>query len=319
MEPKTVTMFSVYSRYLKKLVWYNLIKAIIFSLALVHNLEITFCNVMSNDQSSSTPSASRWRIVSQLRLPWSLQIQCLTLLSRRESQMPNSILTTSSHKLYLDSRSHFFWSPLLEIERRRFLSECSRSSESHYNPPPINSNSVYQTTKRFDAQLADIQFRLSGITRLIDWFLHNTLRNNSVSPQECHRLRQCLHELLLDSASHITHLRIDNMSRGAGIQGQAPRLAESCPVPLLDLKVMLDHVQLSKSVAQMSRRNHSRHHRGRANSSNGTVRSENAKSDYVANNQFHKHSNENHKKGFRNGNPNTTKGNVPKPPKYVGG
>jgi hypothetical protein len=48
--------------------------------------------------------------------------------------------------------------------------------------------------------------------------------------------------------------------------------------------------QPSKSVAQMSRRNHSRHHRGRANSCNGSVRSENAKSDHMANNQFHKHS-----------------------------
>jgi hypothetical protein len=58
----------------------------------------------------------------------------------------------------------------------------------------------------------------------------------------------------MDTASHITQLRIDNMYRGAGMQGQAPRLAETGPAPLLDPKTLLEHVSLQKSMSNVGRR-----------------------------------------------------------------
>jgi hypothetical protein len=51
----------------------------------------------------------------------------------------------------------------------------------------------------------------------------------------------------MDTGSHITQLRIDNMYRGAGIQDPAPRLVNSNPAPLVDTKELLDHANLQKS------------------------------------------------------------------------
>jgi len=174
-------------------------------------------------------------------------------------------------------RKDFFRNPLPEVERRRFLAECPRNVDREYTPPVLNSINVGQVTKRFDSQLADIQFRLSSITRPLDLFLHKVLQNGSVSQTDATEFINVVHELLLDSASHITQLRVDNMFRGAGIQGQAPRLVDSTTSPLVDPKVLLDHVNLDKSLSQIGRRGNSRQQRGKAHSP--PHKSENAKSD----------------------------------------
>ncbi|CAO3690241.1 unnamed protein product [Umbelopsis vinacea] len=102
--------------------------------------------------------------------------------------------------------------------------------------------------RRFDSQLSDIQFRLSGITRPLDLFLHQTLQQEQISTSDTIETINVLHALLSDTASHITQLRMDNMFRGIGINGQAPRLASNSPAPLVDPKAMLDHINLTKSV-----------------------------------------------------------------------
>jgi hypothetical protein len=90
------------------------------------------------------------------------------------------------------------------------------------------------------------------------------------------------------------------MFRGTGIEGQAPRLANSTSAPLLDPKVLLEHVSLHKSVSQVDRTASSRNPRGKANSSINNPRSENEKSDKVI---THNHSkpNDHQRKGFHSG------------------
>lgn len=57
-------------------------------------------------------------------------------------------------------KKDFFRKPLPEVERRRFLSDSPRNLDREYTPPLINSINTNQSTKRFDSQLVDIQFRL---------------------------------------------------------------------------------------------------------------------------------------------------------------
>jgi hypothetical protein len=294
------------------------------SLALVHYLELF---IMSNDQNIASSSlSSSTELVETL----SHLVDRMASLERRLGESSPMETANPERDSFITERApdteftpypefsqalpsfekDFFRNPLPEVERRRFLSECPRNVGREYTPPPINSVNTNQTAKRYDSQLADVQFRLSGITRPLDSFLHKILRNGAVSSSEAIEFVNVIHELLLDSASHITQLRIDNMFRGAGIQGQAPRLANSTPAPLLDPKVLLEHVSLHKSVSQVGRTGSSRNPRGKANSSINNPRSENEKSDKVV---THNHSrpNDHQRKGFHSGQNHRDKGKRP--------
>ncbi|KAG2219420.1 hypothetical protein INT45_010611 [Circinella minor] len=78
----------------------------------------------------------------------------------------------------------FFRSLLPEAERRRFLSECPCNLAREYNPPVLNSVNVSKTARRTDQQLQDVQYRLSGITRPLDYFLHGILRDGAPSAED---------------------------------------------------------------------------------------------------------------------------------------
>ncbi|KAH8552139.1 hypothetical protein BGW37DRAFT_424810 [Umbelopsis sp. PMI_123] len=152
----------------------------------------------------------------------------------------------------------FFRSLLPEVERRRFLGDCPRNVDRNYTPPPVNTINLDQAAKCFDTQFSDVQFRLSGITRPLDFFLHKII--------QAVEFVNVVHTLLEDAASHITQLRIDNMFRGAGVQGQVPKLVDSAPPPLLDPKELLEQISLNKAVAQAGRPSGSRRRKGKGHS-----------------------------------------------------
>ncbi|KAI9285773.1 hypothetical protein BC943DRAFT_337056 [Umbelopsis sp. AD052] len=121
-------------------------------------------------------------------------------------------------------------------------------------PPPLNAVAMGHASKRYDTRLSDIQYRLSGLTRPMDFFLHKVLTQKSVTVDEAVDFINVMHELLIDTASHVTQLHIDNMYRGAGIQGQDPRLLNRHRAPLVDTKELLDRVNLQKSWSNIGRR-----------------------------------------------------------------
>lgn len=179
----------------------------------------------------------------------------------------------------------FFRSPLPELERRRFLAECPRNLAREYNAPTLNAVQMGSTYKRLDSQLADIQFRLSGITRPLDLFLHEVIQHGSVSCQDAVEFVNVIHGLLADTASHITQLPVDIMYKGAGISVTPPRIGITKPAPLLDPKTMLDHVSLTKSVMQLGRKPRQK---GKGHSSAPSSRSENEKSDQQTTTHYNK-------------------------------
>ncbi|CDH59954.1 predicted protein [Lichtheimia corymbifera JMRC:FSU:9682] len=63
------------------------------------------------------------------------------------------------------------------------------------------------------------------------------------------------HELLVDTASHISQQRINNMYCHTQDRGSAPKVAPTISVaPLVDPKSLVDHVALAKAVQQTSSR-----------------------------------------------------------------
>ncbi|KAI8575727.1 hypothetical protein K450DRAFT_260183 [Umbelopsis ramanniana AG] len=118
----------------------------------------------------------------------------------------------------------FFRSPLPDMDRRRFLADCPRNLLRNYQPPPVNSVNMGSLSRKFDTQMADVQYRLSGLTRPLDYFLHRALQQVSTPQDDIIDFVNAMHELIMDTASQITQTRIDNLYRGAGMQGQAPRL-----------------------------------------------------------------------------------------------
>jgi len=194
---------------------------------------------------------------------------------------PEMELTTypEFHQALPGFQQDFFRSLLPEVERRRFLADCPRNVDRNYTPPPVNTINLDQSAKRYDSQLSDIQFRLSGITRPLDSFLHRILQTGSVQFRDALEFVNVVHTLLADSASHVTQLRIDNMFRGAGIQGQAPKLVDSAPPPLLDPKELLDQISLNKSVSQVGRPSGTRRRKGKAHSLGPPTPTDKPKSD----------------------------------------
>jgi hypothetical protein len=58
--------------------------------------------------------------------------------------------------------------PLPNTVRWRFLFEGPKNTIRSYDPPELNKISLSSPARRFDTQLHDIQYHLSGLTRPID-------------------------------------------------------------------------------------------------------------------------------------------------------
>ena len=205
------------------------------------------------------------------------------------------------------TQKDFFRSPLPEVERRRFLADCPRNVDREYLAPVLNNVNVHPNAKRQDHQLADIQFRLSGITRPIDQFVHHLICNNGTSREHALDFANVVHELLVDTASYITQLRIDNMFKASGIQGQAPHLASSGPSALLDPWELVEHVKLATAVQQTGKRLTRHNKKGKAHSFNNTNRADEGTSASHDNNTNQKPGFTAPKKGFHSGPQNQNK------------
>ncbi|KAG1126747.1 hypothetical protein G6F37_013818 [Rhizopus arrhizus] len=145
----------------------------------------------------------------------------------------------------------FFKRPLDENQRRRYLFECPKNTLRQYDPPKLNNVQLSPSAKLVDTQLSYIQYRLSGITRPLDWFMYRLLQDNWDLPtlqQQSRDIVVAMHELLSDVASHITTLRTQNVYRG--IPGRVEAPPESDDNLLLDTTAMVEHIKLQRAVQQ---------------------------------------------------------------------
>ncbi|KAG2233256.1 hypothetical protein INT48_001705 [Thamnidium elegans] len=155
----------------------------------------------------------------------------------------------------------FFRSPLDEHDRKRFIHDCSRNAVRQYLPPVLNlAENVGRFSKHHDGPLSEIQRRLAATTCPIDKFLHESLRSNapSIPIEEVIYFMNTMHTLVSDTASHITHLQMDNVSRETGlIVPPIPPKTKLTPnpTPLFQYtKAIADSTNLRKAVQAASRK-----------------------------------------------------------------
>ncbi|OMH85393.1 hypothetical protein AX774_g1060 [Zancudomyces culisetae] len=117
----------------------------------------------------------------------------------------------------------FFRSILSDTKRKEFLGSCSRNEAMEYNPPILTDMGLNQSAKKVDSTLYDLQYKLSGITRQIDYFIHQVIQSREVvDQQEAINFANIMRQLVSDIALNITQLRVDYMCRTLGIQGDTP-------------------------------------------------------------------------------------------------
>lgn len=149
----------------------------------------------------------------------------------------------------------FFNRPLQESDRRRFLFDCPKNSLREYDPPKLNKVNLNPPYKQVDSTLYNLQYRISGLTRPLDWFSYQMLHGNwdhDTLKQQAHDFTFAMHELLSDLASHITTLRTENMFKGLPNNVDPPAL--SSDKFLVDTQDMLDHIKLQKSIQNATQR-----------------------------------------------------------------
>jgi hypothetical protein len=173
-------------------------------------------------------------------------------------RQPGSDFHPPDHHLmaFPDMEANFFRAPLEDTDRKRFLFDCPKNSVRNYDPPELNRiNNYPQHATLTDKQLYDIQYRLSGITRPIDWFTYQLVEKKETDIDE---LRQqsmefaiSIHSLLSDLASHVTELRSANFFRAANIHAKPPSTKPS--ELLFESKALMDYVNLEKNFQQSFR------------------------------------------------------------------
>ncbi|OMH78868.1 hypothetical protein AX774_g7733, partial [Zancudomyces culisetae] len=111
----------------------------------------------------------------------------------------------------------FFWTPLADVERKEFYAAIPRNSGMDYEPSEENIK-LSGDNKRTDAMLYDIQYRLSAVTRPLDYFMHEAIRDGgAVSAEKLAVFINSIRVLLADVASNITQQRIKLSYKASGV------------------------------------------------------------------------------------------------------
>ncbi|CAO3621628.1 unnamed protein product [Mucor hiemalis] len=197
------------------------------------------------------------------------------------------------YRVLPDARNDFFRSPLSETERRSFLSRCPSNNDRKYRPPSLQrSIQVGNLTRRFDNQMADLQYRLSGITRPIDLMAHNLAQGEAPTIEDAGKFIRTIHSLLSDVASHITQLRSDSICKDAGLPTVQLDTGsdEDDNDNLLDTTRILEQAKLAKALQDAQPKGRlSRKKKGKRynSSSSQTANSDSAHTRGQSNDQVH--------------------------------
>ncbi|CAO3619535.1 unnamed protein product [Cunninghamella blakesleeana] len=146
------------------------------------------------------------------------------------------------------TQEDFFQNNLDENQRKAFLAHCPKNQLRNYIPPKLPNINIDRNRKQIDNQLINIQYRLSGITRPLDWFTYQLFHNNWNEETTKHKtleLLQIVNDLLADSASYISQLRTENAYKAIQPSILPPQSEENY---LFDTKDMLEHFKLQQSV-----------------------------------------------------------------------
>ncbi|OMJ13593.1 hypothetical protein AYI69_g8940 [Smittium culicis] len=124
-------------------------------------------------------------------------------------------------------------SPLTDAARREFIGLFPKNESMVYEPPPLNEFGLSHEAKKDDSKLFDIQYRLSGLTRPIDYYAHTILQRKPNS---------------LPAESAIEFANAIRILLNAKIPGKAPQILSASSNPLFDPKELVEHVASNKAI-----------------------------------------------------------------------
>ncbi|OMJ16083.1 hypothetical protein AYI69_g7969 [Smittium culicis] len=116
-------------------------------------------------------------------------------------------------------------------------------------PPSLNEMGLSSELKKEDSKIHDIQYRISGLTRPIDYLVHNLLQDpNSLNTANAIYFSGLMRTLLSDLASQVTQLRMDEAYKASKIPGKTPQIIPSSSKPLFDQKEFDEHIGASQAL-----------------------------------------------------------------------
>ncbi|OMH85757.1 hypothetical protein AX774_g688 [Zancudomyces culisetae] len=98
-----------------------------------------------------------------------------------------------------------------------------------------------------DSILAEIQYRILGLLRPVDFLIHESLRKEH-SLKEQSEFANSMQELIMILASHVTQLRIDMSYKAAWIKGEPKKIGSQQKDYLLDDDLMVQRVAAAEAV-----------------------------------------------------------------------
>ncbi|OMJ25103.1 hypothetical protein AYI70_g1131 [Smittium culicis] len=132
-------------------------------------------------------------------------------------------------ELIPDLEKDFFRIPLAEKARKDIIYGCPKFTGMNYQPPPLKETAP-TSVKRTDAMLYKIQKSLASLTRPLDHYMYEQIRQRRLVDLDNDGdiiLVETMRTMLADLASTITQDRIDNMHKIMDLPGRAPQLVES--------------------------------------------------------------------------------------------
>ncbi|OMJ22726.1 hypothetical protein AYI70_g2689 [Smittium culicis] len=147
-------------------------------------------------------------------------------------------------------KNDFFRSSLTDAAKRKFIGLCPKNESMVNEPPSLNEFGLSSEAKKDDSKLFDIQYRLSEITRSIEYYVHTMLQRetNSLSAESVIEFSNAIRILFSDLSSHVTQLLMEKVFRNAKIPGKAPKILSASYNPLFDRKELVEHAASNKSM-----------------------------------------------------------------------
>ena len=150
---------------------------------------------------------------------------------------------------------NFFRERLDDDAKWRFLHDCPKNASRDVEPPGPSARipSATPAHRAFDAQLRDIQSRLIGLMRPLDWYAYQSCHAQWSADQwrtHSQSLVRNVMAMLADHASYITDLRVDSVRASIpGLEDAKIRTGKSVE-PLMDIEALLDEVKLARSLRE---------------------------------------------------------------------
>jgi len=169
----------------------------------------------------------------------------VTVAPASASFQPNKYLNS-----IMPSRGDDFYNtPLDDDARRSILQGTPRAEDMEFKPPTLGPSLRLPHSRRSDIFAQEIQYRLSGIARLVDWTGQKLACSNQLPTiNELAKLLDDVRMLAMDAASNASEFRRKNFYYDAGIATANNDSSATAIVSDELIKAQMEHAKLANDL-----------------------------------------------------------------------